>query len=132
MTPRVPTTKRTKKDPDLLHMAETLQKFASAAVHDQHFWLWVIYTSMLYHFQQHGLDFDVTTTKPCARSNRCKQLVLKIIKPLPSAAKAMWKIKEDSRRETLLGVPTAAERVRLARQKKGTMIYQEMVQASTA
>jgi len=30
----------------------------------------------------------------------------------------MWKIKEVSRRETLLGVPTAAERVNLARQKK--------------
>jgi len=73
---------------------------------------------MIHHFQQHGLEFDITTIKPCARSDRWKQIVLKIIKPLLSAAKAMWKIKENSRRENLLGVPTAAERVSLARQKK--------------
>jgi hypothetical protein len=115
---RVPTIKRTKKDPDLLHMAETLQEFASAAVHGEHLWLGVIYTNMIHHLQQHGLDFELTTTKPCPRSNRWKQLVLKIIKPLLAAATAMWKIKEDSRRETLLGVPTAADRVSLARQKK--------------
>ena len=47
-----------------------------------------------------------------------KQLVLKIISPLLTAAKAMWKLKEDSRREVLLGVPTAAEKIQLARQKK--------------
>jgi hypothetical protein len=115
---RVPTIKRTKRDPDLIHMAETLQGFASAAVHGEHLWLGVIYTNMIHHLQQHGLDFEFTTTKPCPRSNRWKQLVLKIIKPLLAAATAMWQIKEDSRRETLLGVPTAAERVSLARQKK--------------
>ena len=46
---RVPTTKRTKKDPDLLHMAETLQEFATAAVHGEHLWLGVIYTNMIHH-----------------------------------------------------------------------------------
>jgi len=30
----------------------------------------------------------------------------------------MWKIKEDSRREVLLGVPTAADRIQLVRQTK--------------
>jgi len=50
-------------------MAETLQKFASAAVHGEHFWLGVNYTNMINHIQ-HGLDFDITTTKTRARSNR--------------------------------------------------------------
>jgi len=73
---------------------------------------------MIHHFKQHGLDIDINTTKPCARFNRWKQLVLKIIKLLLSVAKAIWKIKKDYRRETLLGVPTAVDRVSLARQKK--------------
>jgi len=30
----------------------------------------------------------------------------------------MWKFKEDSKQEVLLGVPTAAEKIQLARQKK--------------
>jgi len=38
----VPTTKRTKKDPDLLDMAEMLQEFVSAAVHGEYLWLGVL------------------------------------------------------------------------------------------
>jgi len=40
------------------------------------------------------------------------------INPLLTAAKAMWKIKEKSRREVLLGVLTAAESITHARQKR--------------
>jgi len=65
----MPTSKKSKKDLDLLHMAEILQEFAAAAVHGEHLWLCVIYTNMIHHFPLHGLDFDITTTKPCARSN---------------------------------------------------------------
>jgi hypothetical protein len=36
---RIPSSKKTKKDPDLLHMAEILQDFASAADHGEHLWL---------------------------------------------------------------------------------------------
>jgi len=107
----MPSSKKTKKDPDLLHMAEILQEFASAAVHGEHLWLGNIYTNMIHHFQQQGLDFNLLSFRPCPRSNRWKQLVLKIISPLLMAAKAMWKIKEDSRREVLLGVPTAAAKI---------------------
>jgi len=53
-------------------MAEILQEFASAAVLGEHLWLGVIYTYIIHHFQQPNLDFDITTTKPCARSNRWK------------------------------------------------------------
>jgi hypothetical protein len=115
---RIPSSKKTKRDPDLLHMAEILQDFAAAAVHGEHLWLGVIYTNMIHHLQQQGLDFNLLSSKPCPRSNRWKQLVIKIISPLLTAAKAMWKIKEDSRREVLLGVPSAAEKIQLARQKK--------------
>jgi len=106
---RIPSSKKTKRDPDLLHMAEILQDFAAAAVHGEHLWLGIIYTNMIHHLQQQGLDFNLISSKPCPRSNRWKQLVIKIISPLLTAAKAMWKIKEDSRREVLLGVPTAAD-----------------------
>ena len=115
---RIPSSKKTKRDPDLLHMAEILQDFAAAAVHGEHLWLGIIYTNMIHHLQQQGLDFNLISSKPCPRSNRWKQLVIKIISPLLTAAKAMWKIKEDSRREVLLGVPSAAEKIQLARQKK--------------
>jgi len=72
-------------------MTEMLQEIARAVVHGEYFWLGVIiYTNMIYLFQQHGLDFDITTTKPCARSNRWKQLLFKILKPLLSVAKEMW------------------------------------------
>jgi len=53
-------------------MAEILHEFAVAAVHGEYFWLGVIYTNMIHHFQQHDLDFDITTTKLCATSNRWK------------------------------------------------------------
>jgi len=43
----VPTTKRIKKDPDLLHMAETFQEFSTAAVHGEHLWLGIIYIFFL-------------------------------------------------------------------------------------
>jgi len=99
-------------------MAEILQDFAAAAVHGEHLWLGIIYTNMIHHLQQQGLDFNLISSKPCPRSNRWKQLVLKIISPLMTAAKAMWKLKEDSRREVLLGVPSVAEKIQLARQKK--------------
>jgi hypothetical protein len=46
----MPTFKKTKKDHDLLHMAEMLQEFAAAAVHGEHLWLGVIYTNMIHHF----------------------------------------------------------------------------------
>jgi len=81
----MPTSKRTKKDLDHLHMAEMLHEFASVAVHGEHLWLGVIYTNMIHHFQQHGLDFKITSSRPCPRSNRWKQLVIKIIKPLLTA-----------------------------------------------
>ena len=115
---QIPSSKKTKRDPDLLHMAEILQDFAAAAVHGEHLWLGIIYTNMIHHLQQQGLDFNLISSKPCPRSNRWKQLVIKIISPLLTAAKAMWKIKEDSRREVLLGVPSAAEKIQIARQKK--------------
>jgi hypothetical protein len=112
---RQPTHKRTKKDPDLLHLAETLDHFATSAVHGEHLWLGIIYTNMIHHFQEHGLTFPITDHKISPRANRWKQMVLKIISPLLKAAKEMWSIKESSRRETLLGVPTDADRVRHAR-----------------
>jgi len=48
---RVPTTKRTKNDPDLLHLTKILQEFASATVHGEHLWLGVIYANMVHRFQ---------------------------------------------------------------------------------
>jgi len=45
---REPTTNRTKKNPDLLHMVETLQEFTSAAIYGEHLWLGVVYTNMIH------------------------------------------------------------------------------------
>jgi len=89
------TSKKTKKDHDLLHMAEMLKEFAAAAVHGEQLWLGVIYTTMIHQFQRYGLDFNITSPRSRPRSNRWKQLVLKIIRPLLKTAKAMWKTKKD-------------------------------------
>jgi len=103
-------------------MAETLQEFASAAVHSEHLWLGVIYTNMIHHFQKHDLDFDITTRKPCARSNLFwKQLDGNNL--YSRSSNLFWQLPKRcgrSRRipDVKLGVPTAAERVSLARQKK--------------
>jgi len=71
-------------------MTGLLHEFASsAAVYGEHLWLGVIYINMIHRFQQHGLDFNIPTSKPCSLSNRYKQLVVMIIKPLLTAAKAM-------------------------------------------
>ena len=65
-----------------------------------------------------GQNFPLNNSRPGPRANRWKQVVLKIISPLLAAAKEMWTIKETSRRETLLGIPTVADRVKAARIKR--------------
>jgi hypothetical protein len=92
-------------------MAEILSGFASTAINGEHLWLGVIYTNMTHHLQEQGLDFPITSHKPCAKSNRWKQTVLNIITPLLEAAKEMWAIKETSRREAFLREPTAEEKL---------------------
>jgi len=100
---RQPTTKNTKFDADLVNIAETLQQFASSAIHGEHLWLGVIYTNMIAHLQERGLDFPLVDSKTTPRANKWKQVVLQIITPLMEGAKEMWAIKETSRREVLLG-----------------------------
>ena len=101
---RQPTHKKTKVDPDLLNIAETLHQFACSAVHGEHLWLGVIYTNMIHHLQESGWDFPLSDSKTTPRANLWKKIVLKVITPLLDAAKEMWAInKETSRREKLLG-----------------------------
>ena len=73
---------------------------------------------MIHHFQMNGQNFPLHDSRPGPRANRWKQVVLKIISPLLAAAKEMWMVKETSRRETLLGIPSAADRAKAARTKR--------------
>ena len=54
---------------------------------------------MTHNRQKQGLDFPLTSHKPCANSSRWEKTVLNIISPLLEAAKEMWAIKETSNRE---------------------------------
>ena len=70
---------------------------------------------MIHHIHERGLNFPIDTYQVGARANKWRQTVLKVISPLLEAAKEMWKIKETSRRELLLGIPTDQERLTQAR-----------------
>ena len=114
-------TKKTKTDTELLNIAETLHDFSSTAVNGEHLWLGIIYTNMIHHFQERGLDFNLQDSKSTPRANKWKRTVLQVIKPLLEAAKEMRKLKESSRRETLLGgLSREARRQReLANRRRG-------------
>jgi hypothetical protein len=99
-------------------MAEILSGFASTAVNGEHLWLGIIYTNMTHQLKEQGLDFPLTSYKPCPRSNKWKQTVLNIITPLFEAAKEMWSIKETARREAFLREPTMEERIIQAKRKR--------------
>ena len=73
---------------------------------------------MTHHLKEQGLDFPLTSYKPCSRSNKWKQTVLNIITPLLEAAKEMWSIKETARREAFLREPTMEERIIQAKRKR--------------
>ena len=70
---------RTKKVPDLLHLTESPQHFATAAVYGEHLWLAIIYTNMIHHFQEHGFNFPIVDAKVSPRTNGWKHIVLKQI-----------------------------------------------------
>lgn len=84
------------------NLAETCQHFASSAVHGEHLWLGSIYTNMIKHFREHGLNFPLTTLTVGAQDHHAAR----------SHCLVMWYIKETCRGETLLGLTTDLERVR--------------------
>jgi hypothetical protein len=123
---RKPTSKKVKYDRDLLTMAEILHDFANTALHGEHIWLGIIHTNMIQNIRERGYDFPLTDSKPTPRANKWKKTVLRVITPLLDAAKEMWAIKETSRRETLMGCLTDAERrtqARIIRQRGDIRSY---------
>jgi len=93
----------TKFDAYLVNIIETMQQFASSAIHGKHLWLGVIYSNMIAHLQERGPDFPLVDSKTTPRANKWKKEVLKIITPRKKGAKEMWAIKETSSRQVQFG-----------------------------